>query len=122
MPMITNTPAPTPPTEILQEPTIASPAAGSKIKSPLTITGVVPAGWMFEGVFPIKILDSNQKILVSGQAKEVMPGSWQSGNPVGFTATLTFKEASGSGILVLENDNPSGDPANSKTFEVPITF
>ena len=103
-------------------PTISSPSANMKVTSPLKITGTVPAGWMFEGVFPIKLVDSNKKLIVQGQAKEKIAGSWQSGNPVDFTATLTFKTASGSGLLILENDNPSGLPANSKTFELPIKF
>lgn len=101
---------------------VSSPSANTKVKSPLKVTGTAPSGWMFEGVFPIKLLDSSQKVLAQAQAKEVVAGSWQSGNPVDFTATLTFKGASGSGTLVLENDNPSGDPANVKTFEVPVNF
>lgn len=113
------TPSPTP---NISFPSVTSPAPNSKIKSPLKITGVVPPGWMFEGVFPIKLLDSNKKLIVQGQAKEVTPGSWQNGNPIEFTATLTFKSASGSGTLVLQNDNPSGNPANSKSFEIPINF
>jgi hypothetical protein len=104
------------------EPVVSSPSANTKIISPLTVTGTVPTGWMFEGVFPIKIVDANQKVITQGQAKETVAGSWQSGSPVDFSATLTFKGATGSGTLVLSNDNPSGDPTKAQTFEVPITF
>jgi hypothetical protein len=103
-------------------PEVTSPVSNSKVASPLTVTGTVPAGWMFEGVFPIKLVDANRKLIVQGQAKETVAGSWQSGNTVDFTATLTFNNAIGSGFLILQNDNPSGDPANSKTFEVPVSF
>lgn len=103
-------------------PIVSSPSAGIKVTSPLKIVGTVPAGWMFEGVFPIKLVDSKEKILAQGQAKEKVAGNWQSGNPVDFTATLTFKTSTGSGTLILENDNPSGLPENSKIFEVPVTF
>jgi hypothetical protein len=103
-------------------PIVSSPSANAKITSPLKITGTVPAGWMFEGVFPIKLVDSKEKILAQGQAKEKVAGSWQSGNPVEFEASLTFKNASGTGTLILENDNPSGLPENLKTFEVLVTF
>jgi hypothetical protein len=68
------------------------------------------------------LVDANQKLIVQGQAKEKLAGSWQSGSPVDFTATLTFKSATGSGFLILSNDNPSGDPANSKTYKVPVVF
>jgi Immunoglobulin-like domain of bacterial spore germination len=114
--------ASTSPTTNPNLPTVSSPSANMKVISPLKVAGTVPTGWMFEGVFPIKLLDSTQKVLAQGQAKEKVAGSWQSGNPVDFTATLTFKAASGSGSLVLSNDNPSGNPATAKTFEVPINF
>lgn len=115
----TESPSPTPNANL---PVVKSPSPGSTIKSPLKISGTVPSGWMFEGVFPIKLVDSNKKTITQVQAKEVTPGSWQNGNPVEFTATLTFKTASGSGTIILENDNPSGDPKNSKSFEIPINF
>lgn len=121
-PIASDTPAPTPINENKDEPVIASPSARSKIKSPLTVTGTVPAGWMFEGTFPIRLLDSERKIISQTMAKEVTEGSWQSGEPVKFTASLTFKASTGSGILILSNDNPSGLPENDKEFEIPIAF
>lgn len=110
------------PTPNPEMPIVSSPSANIKVVSPLKITGTVPAGWMFEGVFPIKLVDANQKLIIQGQAKENVAGNWQTGNPVAFTATLTFKTSSASGFLILQNDNPSGIPANSKTFEVPVKF
>lgn len=101
---------------------MSSPSVNSKVKSPLKVTGTVPAGWMFEGVFPIKLLDSEQNIIAQASAKETVAGSWQSGESINFSATLTFENATGTGTLVLQNDNPSGDPVNSKTFEVPVNF
>jgi hypothetical protein len=103
-------------------PKVTSPVSNSKVASPLTVTGTVPAGWMFEGVFPIKLVDANQKLIVQGQAKETIAGSWQSGKPIDFSATLIFKGATGSGNLILENDNPSGDPEKAQTFEVPVNL
>lgn len=103
-------------------PTISSPKADSRVTSPLTVEGTVSPGWMFEGVFPIKLLDSNRKLIVQGQAKETVPGSWQDGTVVYFSATLKFSTNTKSGFIILENDNPSGDPSRSKTFEVPISF
>lgn len=104
------------------KPIVTSPKPGSKVSSPLTVTGTVPANWMFEGVFPIKLVDSSKKLIVQGQAKEKIPGSWQTGKTVEFTATLTFTTTANSGFIILMNDNPSGDPAKSETFEVPVTF
>lgn len=104
------------------KPVVTSPKPGARVTSPLTVTGTVPAGWMFEGVFPIKLVDSTKKLIVQGQGKEKVPGSWQTGNPVEFTATLTFTTTAKSGFIILENDNPSGDPSKSETFEIPVTF
>lgn len=124
--LITPTPtiiASTPTVEpALGNPEIASPSASSKVTSPLIVKGKVPTGWMFEGQFPIKLADSNSKIIASSSAKEVTPGSWTSGKPVDFQASLVFTASSGSGFLILENDNPSGDPAKKKSFEVPVIF
>jgi hypothetical protein len=110
------------PTPNYEVPSVSSPSANTKIVSPLKVTGKVPAGWMNEGVFPIKLMDSKNKILVQGVAKEKVAGSWQSGNPVEFITTLVFKTATGSGTLVLQNDNPSGLPEKDKIFEIPIKF
>lgn len=92
------------------------------VTSPLVINGTVEAGWMFEGVFPVKLLDANKKEIARSTAREVTPGSWQSGQPVEFSATLTFTTQSTSGFLVFENGNPSGLQENSKRFEIPVRF
>lgn len=110
------------PSATLSKPVITSPKPGAKVASPLTVTGTIPAGWMFEGVFPIKLVDANKDLIVQGQAKEKVAGSWQTGNPVEFSATLTFTTTAKSGFLILENDNPSGDPTKSETFQVPVNF
>jgi hypothetical protein len=110
------------PSATLTKPVVTSPKPGAKVISPLTVTGTVPVGFMFEGVFPIKLTDATKKVIVQGQAKEVIPGSWQSGKSVEFTVTLTFTTTAKSGFIILENDNPSGDTSKSQTFEVPVNF
>lgn len=116
------TPIPTPRSTDESVVKVITPLSGSTTKSPLKVIGTVPAGWMFEGVFPIKLLDSKGKVVGQAQAKEKVAGSWQSGNPVDFEATITFKSSTGSGTLVLENDNPSGNPENDKKFEVIVNY
>lgn len=41
---------------------------------------------------------------------------------VPFQATLTFETASQNGTLVLEKDNPSGEPQNDASLSVPVRF
>ena len=103
-------------------PLLQSPRVGAVVQSPLHIEGSVPAGWMFEGVFPFALLDSSKNIIAKGVAKEVEKGSWMSGNAVEFTGSVEFKTNDSSGYVVLQNDNPSGDPANERTFSVRVKF
>jgi hypothetical protein len=130
-PLNIETPQPTSSTDSAQvkspipsmSPLITNIKSGQKIESPLIIKGTVPPGWMFEGVFPIKLLNSKGLVIATGQAKENIPGSWQSGVSAGFTANLNFDSpASGSGKIRLENDNPSGLPENSKKFDLSVSF
>ena len=103
-------------------PELSQPQSGDTIKSPVTIKGVVPPGWMNEGVFPIKILDSKNQVLAKGQANEDIPGSWQNGGNVSFTATITFTTTDTSGLIELDNDNPSGNPDNDRSLVIPVNF
>lgn len=103
-------------------PAISSPASGSTVTSPLRIEGTVPAGWMFEGQMPIKLLDENRKLIAEGRGQESTPGSWQSGKPVAFEGKVIFTTTVKSGFLVIEKDNPSGLPENDGSFEVPVKF
>jgi hypothetical protein len=103
-------------------PSVTSPKPNTKVTSPFSVTGTVPPGWMFEGVFPVKLLDAKKKVIAQTQGKEVTPGSWSSGSDVAFRASVEFTTAEKSGFLVLEKDNPSGLPENADSFEIPVTF
>lgn len=104
------------------KPIVTSPVANSRISSPLTITGMVPAGWMFEGVFPITLVDDSRKLIFRGQGDEKVSGSWTEDKPINFAATITFTTTAKSGFILLEKDNPSGKPELSEYFEIPINF
>lgn len=120
------TPSPTVTTVPTQEPiivpSITSPLKDGSVSSPLVVTGFVPQGWMFEGIFPIKIVDSNRKLIKQASAKETIPGSWSTEENIEFTSTISYTTSATSGYIVLENDNPSGLPENHKSFEIPIFF
>lgn len=118
-PAAVTTPSPTPTEEL---PKISNLLPGSKITSPLKVTGTIPSSWMFEGIFPIKLLDEAENVIAQTSAKEATPGSWMKEGLVEFTATLTFKASTGSGTLVIQNDNASGLSENDKSFEVPVAF
>lgn len=117
-PPIAATPTPNPSTE----PVVISPRPGDIIKSPLTVEGTVPSGWMFEGVIPIKIVDEYGNLIVQGLGSELTPGSWQSGIPIDFEGVLEYTTTAKKGFVVLEKDNPSGLPENGDKYEIPVNF
>ncbi len=107
---------------VISEPILTIPVKNTFIKSPTLVIGFAPSGWMFEGVMPIKLVDDHGNILVSTQAQENYPGTWQSGNPVGFSASLVFTPTTTSGKIVISKDNPSGLPENDASYEFPVKF
>lgn len=106
----------------VDQPQVTTPTANSIIRSPLTVKGQIPGSWLFEGVFPIKLLDSNSNLIWEGQGREVTPGSWQTDTVIEFTAVLTFKTKADKGFLVLAKDNPSGLPENDASLTIPVFF
>ena len=107
---------------ITNQPTITTPQSGSTINSPLIVKGTVPQGWMFEGVFSIKLLDENHKLITIAQGKEITPGDSYGSLPINFTSKLNFQTNSATGFLDLVKDNPSGLPEKNESFEIPIKF
>lgn len=116
------TPAPATPTSTtnpLIE--VSFPQANDTVTSPLTITGQARGNWYFEASFPIKLLDANGVTLGTtiGQATT----DWMTTDFVPFTATLTYSlPTTATGTLILQKDNPSGEPANDASITIPVTF
>lgn len=105
---------------------VTAPLPGAAVSSPLTITGKARGSFYFEASFPVMLADWDGKIIAQGHA--TAQGDWMTGEYVPFTATLTYTTpapgdpSNNRGTLILKNDNPSGDPARSKTLEVPVVF
>lgn len=101
---------------------ISLPIAGSQISSPVAIEGtVINGGWFFEGSFPIQILDGNGTVIGKGLAQAL--SDWTSTGTVPFAASITFTApSSASGTIVFSADNPSGLPANQKSFSEIVRF
>lgn len=99
---------------------VSSPRPGTKITSPLTITGEARGKYFFEAQFPIRLLDQDHKIIAQGVAEA--ESDWMTENFVPFTATLTFTTNSSKGTLVLENDNPSDNPSTALELLMPVRF
>lgn len=100
---------------------VTSPGAGAIVTSPLTITGQAKGGWYFEASFPVRLLDGNgnQIAIAPAQAQ----GDWMTEDFVPFSVTLTFtKPATPTGTLILQKDNPSGEPQFDGSISIPVNF
>lgn len=101
--------------------TLASPTPGQVITSPVAIEGQARGYWYFEASFPVKLTDEygNLMALAPAQAQ----GEWMTENFVPFKVTLTFDKGTATkGYLILEKDNPSGDPAKDQSLKIPVKF
>ncbi|NTU98692.1 hypothetical protein HGA64_01650 [Candidatus Falkowbacteria bacterium] len=101
---------------------VDSPKVNDMVASPILISGRARGNWFFEASFPVKLLDADRNVIV--QAPAQARGEWMTEDFVPFSLSLAFTvpTSSASGYLVLENDNPSGLPANSKSLELPVRF
>ena len=93
---------------------------GDTVENLLTVNGSVKGGYFFEGNILVNILDSNKKLLKSGNG--IAKSDWMTTEPVIFDATLDFKELpSGPAFIEIHNDNPAGpDEGLNKNILIPI--
>ena len=102
---------------------VDQPVANGQFSAPFAVTGRAQGNWFFEGVFPLKIVDGQDKVLASGQAQAQM--DWTTDAMVPFVGFLTFSPgetpASGTAVfLVLSKDNPSGLPEHDASTSIPV--
>lgn len=117
----TTTPTDNNPQPYADEIVIDSPKANNEVSSPFTITGKARGSWYFEASFPIQLLDNAGNVVTTSHA--TAQGDWMTTDFVPFTATLNFDAGNANnGILVIKNDNPSGDPARDKEIRIPLQF
>ena len=107
--------------ELLDKVHLDTPKTGAKVTSPLVVEGEARGSWFFEASFPIKIEDSNGKVL--GQSFVQAQDNWMTIDFVPFSGKIEFSTPETStGTLVLQKDNPSGLPEFDEEIRVPIKF
>jgi hypothetical protein len=99
---------------------ITSPQSGALVTSPLTVSGEARGYWFFEASFPIRILDSKRKEILSSYI--MTAGEWMTEDYVPFEKDIAFKTSDTSGYLVIQKDNPSGEERFDDSFEIPVRF
>lgn len=101
---------------------VDAPAKNVTVSSPLVISGTARGTWYFEASAPVQLLDANGNVIAQGHIST--QGDWMTEDFVPFKATLTFptQPAGSKGTLVLQNDNPSGDPSRQEQLNIPVKF
>jgi hypothetical protein len=99
---------------------VTSPAGGSTITSPVTITGEARGTWFFEASFPVRIVDDQGQQVGIGVAQA--EGEWMTTDFVPFSATVEYSTNATQGALLLKKDNPSGEPQYDAQIAIPVQF
>ncbi len=100
---------------------ITEPHANALVTSPLIVKGQARGTWYFEASFPVKLLDGNETEITVVPAQAL--SDWMTPDFVPFSVALNFsKPATQNGTLVLQKDNPSGEPAHDASVRIPVRF
>ncbi len=100
---------------------VTLPQPNDLVASPLIVAGAAPGPWYFEASFPVRLLDGNGAQIAVGSAQAQT--DWMTTGMVPFQVTLTFAPpVTATGTLVLQKDNPSGEPQNDASFSIPVNF
>jgi hypothetical protein len=97
-----------------------TPQYGGIVTSPLKISGKARNTWFFEANIPVVLKDQNGKVLI--QKGLTATSDWTVPGFVPFSGTLEFTADTDYGVLIINKDNPSGDPARDSSFAVPVRF
>lgn len=93
--------------------------ANQIVSGNMVLNGVVKGGYFFEANIVIKVIDMNNNVLLTTFGTATT--DWMTANPVSFTTNVNFTGLpTGPAKLVIENDNPSGDPMYLKQIFIPI--
>jgi hypothetical protein len=99
---------------------LADPKANDIIGgNPIVGRGQARGSWFFEASFPVRLEDANGRVLAQTQAQA--EGDWMTSDFVSFTFSLSFQLTHNQSYwLVLERDNPSGQPSTTQALRVPV--
>ena len=107
---------------------VTSPKPWAVVTSPIRVAGSAHGSWYFEANLPVVVV--NWDGLIIGEGHATAKSDWMKDEPVYFEGSVDFTVptcAAGQdycrrGAIIFKNDNPSGDPARSKSFELPVLF
>ncbi len=93
---------------------------GQTVLLPMTITGMVPGNWFFEGSFPVFMKDQGGVPIAVALAQTT--ADWMTTDMIPFTVVLPVVSYTGPGTIVFQKDNPSGEPQFDASVTVNVVF
>lgn len=100
---------------------VDQPEYGVLVTSPLHVSGKARGFWFFEANIPVTLKDQDGKILA--QKGFMATDNWMTEDYVPFEGDLTFETPETDyGVLIINKDNPSGDPDKDASYAVPVRF
>lgn len=85
---------------------LQTPKAGDLISSPLTVTGLAPADWFYQGELLITLEDSERQVIAKHFGSK-QPGNTTVPNYNSFSAWIDFETDASIGYLVVYKNNLS---------------
>lgn len=96
-------------------------APNQSVSGLVALSGSVKNAYFFEANIVLKVVDTNNNNLLTTFGTATT--EWMTTEPVSFTANIDFTGLpTGPAYLVIENDNPSGDPGLTKQIIIPIVI
>ena len=97
------------------------PFPGAVVGKTFSAIGKARGTWYFEASFPYVLLDKDGNVLAEGHADAL--SDWMTEEFVPFKADIVVLNQNyiGPAVLILKNDNPSGDAIRDRSVAIPIT-
>lgn len=101
---------------------VTLPFPGAVTGKSFTVLGKARGYWFFEASFPVRVLDKDGVQIAVGLAAPT-GGEWMTTEFVEFEAKLAVPDTYiGPATLVLQRDNPSGEPERDASVSFPFTI
>jgi Immunoglobulin-like domain of bacterial spore germination len=98
---------------------VSAPAPGTRVTSPLRVTGTAPNSWYFEAVLPATLVGPNGAVIAEAPAQA--QSDWTVEGPVGFVAEFTFSvQKDTPATIILEREVHEDDNAHVDQLRVPV--
>ncbi len=98
------------------------PVPGTAVDTPISFSGEARGTWFFEASFPVEVRNITGKTIARSHAEA--KGEWMTEDFVRFEGDILLLPQTPAGqlFLVLQKDNPSGDPDKDEEVVIPINY